>query len=413
MRNFLLIIIVFVARGVFAQLLNFSPSVKLNDNINSNFEEMNPLLSSDGSKLYFVRAFDPSNRGGELAGTDIWVSERDSLGEWGIATNKLDSWNNRSNNAVVGIGSNNDIVYLLNSYKSGKSGIAFSKKDNEGWLSPEVIRVPGINKNDFVGYYMNPDFDILLISMNRSDSYGQEDLYVSVKDSLQNWSAPINLGPTINTTGFEISPFLSKDGKKLYFSSNGHPGLGDADIFFSERLYGGWTVWSKPKNLGSEVNSNKFDAYFSIYDSAAYLSSNREGPLSDIYFSRIKLRNQTVLKDSINKIIADTKLLLTDIQSAKGTRLFTKFIALDLTVDGFSELKMREVLAFIEQSDRQRNGKYQLEFFMDSRDNQRYVNWSKNLVEYLIVNGISPVKISSNLSKGLAPKYGIEVRVVF
>jgi hypothetical protein len=97
------------------------------------------------------------------------------------------------------------------------------------------------------------------------------------------WKAPQSLGATINTSGYEVSPFLSADKKRLYFSSNGHRGQGDADIFYSDRVYESWETWSVPVNLGAVVNSPKFDAYFSAYDTIGYFSSNRHGKMADIY----------------------------------------------------------------------------------------------------------------------------------
>ena len=124
----------------------------------------------------------------------------------------------------------------------------------------------------------------MIFSMKAPDSRGQEDLYFTVKNKAGDWSKPRNMGATLNTTGFEISPFLSADKTRLYFSSNGHGGEGDADIYYSERLYGSWETWSIPVNLGKGVNSKKFDAYFSLYgDSVAYFSSNRDGRFSDLY----------------------------------------------------------------------------------------------------------------------------------
>ena len=124
----------------------------------------------------------------------------------------------------------------------------------------------------------------MIFSMKAEDTRGEEDLYFSVKSSTGQWSVPKNMGATLNTRGYEISPYLSDDKKRLYFASNGHEGEGDADIFYSERLYNSWETWSLPVNLGKAVNSNKFDAYFSIYgDSVAYFASNRDGRYADIY----------------------------------------------------------------------------------------------------------------------------------
>ena len=64
----------------------------------------------------------------------------------------------------------------------------------------------------------------------------------------------MNLGPAINTKGNERTPFLHSDGKTLYFSSDGHPGLGGIDVFRTVRQGDSWTKWSKPENLGKSIN---------------------------------------------------------------------------------------------------------------------------------------------------------------
>ena len=291
-----LLILLFSSSFAFAQQLTFGMPEILSSAVNTEAEELSPLLSNDGKTLYFTRAFDPANTGGEFAGMDIWVTKRaknSSRSPWQAATNNLSEWNNKESNVVIGTSKDNTSVYLLNSYKS-KSGIAFSKLAGQDWTEPELIPIPGINRTDFVGFYMNPDFNVLLISMNQRGTMGHEDLYVCLKDSSSGaWGKPLNLGPTINTEGFEISPFLSADGHRLYFSSNGHKGQGDADIFYSDRLYNSWEAWSTPRNLGTKVNSESFDAYFSIYgDSVAFFTSNKGGKLANIYQVGVSTVNQ-------------------------------------------------------------------------------------------------------------------------
>ncbi len=318
--------------SAYSQEIKFEEPIRLSEDINSDYEEINPLLSSDGKSLYFARVFHPDNSGGKIAGPDIWKSDKITSGKWAPASNQFKQWNTKSSNAVIGINKNHTILYLLNSYTK-KSGVAFSKLLNGQWTAPETIAIPGMERSEFVGYYMNPSFNILLISMENKDSHGQEDLYVSLKDSLEKWSAPINLGSTINTEGFEISPFLSDDGKTLYFSSNGHAGIGDADIFVSERLYKDWTVWTKPRNLGAPINSPKFDSYFSIYgDSVCLFSSNRNSDLSDIYtaaVSRINNNAPLVTQEKITYLtVSEIKKLTTKDLKEK---LFFYRNALDLS----------------------------------------------------------------------------------
>jgi hypothetical protein len=275
------------------QLLEFSDLRKLPTTVNSKGEEGMPLLTNDHSKLFFVRSFYDGNRGGRYAGEDIWCSE---YGASGLkpATNNFEAFNDKDNNALIGMSADNKAMYLMNSAPTGKlEGFYVTKLMRNTWTEPQLVPVPGIQNQDFVGIFVSQDFDVLFLSMKGPDSHGDEDLYISTKSPGGNWSVPKNLGSTINTNGFEISPFLSTDKKRLYFASNGHSGFGDADIFYCERLYNSWETWSAPVNLGPVVNSKSFDAYFSIYgDSIAFFSSNRDQQFADIYSVKVTVKNK-------------------------------------------------------------------------------------------------------------------------
>ena len=281
MRNVLFIwFLLTIVSSLKAQEVSFSPATKI-ATINTGADEFQPCLSKDGKELYFVRAFCEENIGGLNSGSDIWKADF-TREEPLTPMNTIGKWNNRENNALIGIHSNNNTFYLLNAYNN-KTGIAFSKRLDGDFTKPEVIEIDGLSRDGFVGFYVNPTYDVLLISMQDDNSIGEEDIYVSLKGEGGSWQKPINLGSSINTTGFEISPFLSQDKRTLYFASNGHEGFGSADIYKSERLHNSWTVWSKPENLGSGINSISFDAYFSMYeDSICFYSSDREGQM-DIY----------------------------------------------------------------------------------------------------------------------------------
>jgi hypothetical protein len=264
-----------------AQELEFAAAQRLPGSVNSAAEEGMPMLYNN--TLYFTRAFHPMNTGGEFTGLDVWMSVRKN-GKWERAGNSL-PFNNRNHNVIAGIDSEKRTFYYLDVSPSKKlQGVYYSTQLNSRWSRSELIPISGIDNLDFLGVYVASTGDVILLSMKASDSRGEEDLYYTIKDKSGVWSTPRNLGATINTTGFEISPFLSDDKKRLYFSSDGHGGEGDADIFVSERLYDSWETWSTPINLGKPVNSKKFDAYFSISgDSLAFFASNREGTYSDIY----------------------------------------------------------------------------------------------------------------------------------
>ncbi|MDQ2656642.1 MAG: hypothetical protein M3Y60_04410 [Bacteroidota bacterium] len=280
----------------FSQLLEFDSVRKLPRALNSAGEESLPLLAPDGRSLFFTRALYAGNAGGKFSGLDVWHSEGAGA-NWTNASNSLPAGiNNEGHNAIIGMSRDGSKRYFISSLPGEKMhGIYVTTRINNYWSRAELVPIPGIDNQDFVGVFVSPDFDVILFSMQAPDSRGQEDLYFSVRNSAGQWSSPQNMGATINTKGFEISPFLSADKKRLYFTSNGHGGEGDADIFYSDRLYNSWETWSLPVNLGNKVNSKKFDAYFSIYgDSIAFFASNRDGKYADLYEVTVT-RARTVL----------------------------------------------------------------------------------------------------------------------
>lgn len=311
------------------QAWEFTQPERLGSYVNSDADEISPLLSPDGRNLYFVRALSSMNVGGKMGGTDIWSTRLSANGQWLPSQRESRTLNNRESNAVIGFRSNGNTIYLLNAYTS-RGGIAFATRINNEWTAPEVVPIPGLEKSTFVGFYMDPRFTTLLISMKKEGEPGEEDLYVSIRDSVGVWSTPVNLGPSINTQGFEISPFLSADGTRLYFASNGHDGLGDADIYVSTRLYGSWTVWTKPKNMGSPINSEKFDAYYAPYgDTVAFFASNRASEFADIYQAKIVQKSRVNMKDSVDRLVRETRKLLAEMGNAGNPPADEEFIVFE------------------------------------------------------------------------------------
>ncbi len=270
------------------QFWDLSNPVKLPGTVNTEIaEESIPVFSKDSSILYFVRTYDPNAVGGEMD-QDIWFSRKDAKGNYGNCE-PLTDLNNKNHNAVLGLGSNGNSMFVLNSYEGKKDyvkGLANSKKQNSKWSSPVEVNIPGLDiEGEYYGFHVNENEDVIVISYLGPNSKGEEDLYVSVKQN-GTWSSPAHMGNEINSSGYEISPFLCKTQDTLFFSSNGHGGFGDADIFYAVRGGDSWTSWTKPVNMGQKINSAKFDAYFSHSGSTLYWSSNRENERSDIYMAR-------------------------------------------------------------------------------------------------------------------------------
>ena len=267
---------------------------KLDEKLNSEAEESMPILSVDGKTLYFVRMLHTDNLGGKFSGHDIWFSTLQLDSSWGAPKNSLYNLNNKGNNAILGFNGEGNEVYLLNDYGTKDSrnpGISVAKQEKNSWWSfPEDLDIPNLKKDGFFyNAFVNREGNIAIVSMKTRKMPGDEDLFITSRDESGKWLKLKSLGPQINTPGFEITPFLSKDGKTLYFSSNGHKGFGDADIYRSERLDDSWTNWSKPENLGRPINSKGFDASYFEHDNGTVLFiSNRDGYLADLYSSRIR-----------------------------------------------------------------------------------------------------------------------------
>ncbi|WOK08229.1 OmpA family protein [Imperialibacter roseus] len=286
MKTLQIFTLLFLAASTTFGQYTFEAVEKLASTINSDAEEITPMLSADGSRLYFVRALYAQNIGGVQAGQDIWFSDRKADGSWAEPSNNLPTINNGDNNAMTGFTADGDTIFLINNYSSfprRKIGLSYSTLKNGKWATPKEQGVEVKTKNDFYGMHVHQNQKVVIVSMMGDEALGEEDLYVSVKEADGSWSVAKHLGTTINSAGFEISPFLSYDQSTLFFASNGRGGFGDADIFMSTRLDDSWTNWSEPVNLGEQVNSAGFDAYYFEKNGSAYFSSNRGGGKADIY----------------------------------------------------------------------------------------------------------------------------------
>ena len=118
----------------------------------------------------------------------------------------------------------------------------------------------------------------IIFASDREGGYGGVDLYIINKDNNGLWSKPINLGPEINSENNEKSPFLHTDGKTLFFASDNFPSLGGYDIFYSRK--DSLNMWSKPINIGYPINSkfNEISLFVSTDgNQAVFASNNLEG----------------------------------------------------------------------------------------------------------------------------------------
>lgn len=259
----------------------------LSGNVNSMYDEVSPVISPDGKTLIFNRKEMPVENG--YGKDDIFISTLRDDGTWTSAERVSQPLNNPYNNFACSITPDGNTLLLGNVYKDGKCyrGTSISQKTNNGWSYPVAQKIIDYKNNvRWAGYYLSNDQQVLLLSIATDYCYGMTDLYVSFKSGDTAWTAPMNLGATINTPVSENTPFLAADGKTLYFASEGHGGYGYSDIFVSKRLDDSWTNWSKPQNIGKPFNTPNWDAYFTIPASGEYayfVSQQQSFGKQDIY----------------------------------------------------------------------------------------------------------------------------------
>ncbi|GAB3339244.1 hypothetical protein GCM10027299_52040 [Larkinella ripae] len=252
----------------------------LGTRVNSRGQEVAPVISPDGKTLYFTRGQHERNTG-DPKSQDVWYSTLQPNGEWSNAVNLGPPINNVSDNAISGMSPDGRTVYLINVYKPDGSvtyGLSKSTLGKNGWSFPVecvIANNHNLHKNSYTEYAIVPDGKTIVLSVQRRNSLGNKDLYVSFLQPNQTWSEPVSMGPVLNTADYEGAPFVASDSRTLYFTSAGHPEYGNGDIFVSRRLDDTWTQWSEPENLGPVINTTEWDGYFTIPATGdyAYLSS--------------------------------------------------------------------------------------------------------------------------------------------
>jgi outer membrane protein OmpA-like peptidoglycan-associated protein len=248
--------------------------------VNTPYNDYSPIISADGNTLIFTsnRTDDPAKAKANANYEDIYVSYKSSSG-WSEPKLISSNINIKYNDAAASLSPDGNTLFLY--YEEGEGDIYISTRNGDQWSKPEPL-----NKNINTGMFwetcasVSPDGKKLYFASNRDGGFGELDLYVSTLDNKGQWGKAVNLGPVINTPENEDSPFIHHDGVTLYFSSDGHPNLGNSDIFFSEFKN---NKWSKPENIGWPLNSWEYDGFFTLSPDKkkGYFSTVKEGGLGD------------------------------------------------------------------------------------------------------------------------------------
>ncbi len=247
-------------------------------NVNSLGKEYSPVISPDSKRIFFTGRDREDNIGGE----DIFISQYVS-NRWIISKPLIGKINTESNEYINSISADGNTLVLFGNYLNalGRGDNFYTEKTKNGFSEVHQYPEPINSKWWDADAYLTADGKAIIFSSERPGGvgdyhpkgdyhhgmyWGNTDLYVVLKESDGSWGkTAINLGPGINTSYTERTPFLHPDGKSLYFSSDGHPGLGKADVFKVVRLNdSSWTEWSEPVNLGKEINTPQEDWGYKI-----------------------------------------------------------------------------------------------------------------------------------------------------
>lgn len=250
--------------------------------VNSEYDEVFPVISADAKTLYFVRKGHPDNTGSKKE-DDIWVSERLPDGSWSKARNVGQPLNTDGFNFVCAVLPDNNTLLLGNQYMrdgSQRQGLSLTYREGETWSFPSPLSIANLgNLSHLTEYTMAPDGRVIVMSILRQDSIGGRDLYVSFRKPDNTWAEPENMGLGINSTEQDVTPFIAADGVTLYFSSNRPGGFGSNDVYMTRRLDYTWKKWSVPRNLGYPINTAGWDAYYTVPGNGefAYFVSTSDG----------------------------------------------------------------------------------------------------------------------------------------
>ncbi|NNF81551.1 MAG: hypothetical protein HKO67_03135 [Flavobacteriaceae bacterium] len=257
--------------------------------------------------------------------------------------------NTKHNEGQVAFSPDESMVYFTRSQRENPENYQLFKAELQLGSSGNWINITQLTLNSAYSIefpFVSRDGQTLYFASNKGGGHGGFDLYKAVIQADGSIGIPQNLGPGINTAGDETYPSISIDESQLYFSSNGHAGLGGMDLFISKIRNTGYDM---PINLGEEVNS-KYDevALHFIDETRGFFSSNKTGGQGsfDIYNFEALPIEQTlqgiIVESSTNRPLPDSRVVLLD---KSGNEISIQTTGVDahfsFSVNAFQEYKLK------------------------------------------------------------------------
>lgn len=277
---------------------------RLGSVINSEFTEYNPVVSADESVMAFTVLRPADSKTGEKVAEEIHISYNQT-GNWSLSE-KVDVLT-QNNYGTAGISPDGEEMMVFIGDQTTGSIFTIRKEDN-GWSRPVPIGPAVQSKYLESTASVTPDQKTIYFASNRPGGYGGMDIYKAERKPDGSWGNVKNLGPKINTKADEDAPFIHPGGKLLFFTTNGHNGMGGYDIYKSELVNG---EWDTPKNMGYPINTTANDNYFTLIadGTRGYFSSDRKGGFGgqDIYVMDMPADYETIPLTMIKGRILDAE----------------------------------------------------------------------------------------------------------
>jgi outer membrane protein OmpA-like peptidoglycan-associated protein len=336
-----------------------------------------PSQTIDGKQLFFTRRVDTYNE-------DFFTSNGSRSGTWESSSPVKGSLNTPQSEGAMMISQDGKWLVFTGCYRPDSYGgcdLYISYRTASGWSAAANLGA-AVNSDQWESQpCLSPDKQELYFASRRTGGYGGSDLYVCKLQDNGKWSAPVNLGPSVNTPADEQCPFIHADNQTLYFTSSYWPGYGDDDLFYVRKQADG--NWSQPTNLGYPINTiDREGTLFITADgkTALYAAERKDSyGLLDLYSFELKEKNRPYPTRWVQGKVTDKK-------TGKGIAA-----TLELT-----DLSTRQVISKVKTDS---SGNYLLTL-PTGRDYAFTVNqkgYLFNSDQYFLKNGISDSAAQKNI----------------
>lgn len=337
-----------------ANPLNITPE-RLPEMVNAKRKQYFPVLTADGNTLIFTAEVPQKSNPQEFE-ENIYISKKVN-GEWQKPEEIAENINTQFNEGTCSISADGKIMVFTSceGRKSfGSCDLFITKREGDKWTDPENMG-PYVNSQYWDSQpSLSPDGSQIYFSSDRPFGVGKKDLWMSELDANGKWKRAINLGPKINTTLDEVSPFVHANGQSLFYSSNGREGLGKHDIYMTNIAKG---FSAESINLGYPINTvgDESGLFISANGETALYSVQKKDSVAIFQFSVPKeLSSQFDKIYYIKGYIRDTKdkkplYSSIEVLDSKSGERISKFLSDPVTGDYMTVLPQEgEYLMYVE-----------------------------------------------------------------